>query len=109
MAIVFFVIATSDRTFDRTTVSIPTEESPHETAVVNTRTTHVPQTPPKDEQDEPLFRFHIVQPGETLSRIAEHYYDSAAKWKLIFEANRDVIKDSKNLRPGTKIVIPEDN
>jgi len=38
-------------------------------------------------------RSYTVQKGDTLSQIAEHFYGSASKWRVIYEANRDLIKD----------------
>jgi nucleoid-associated protein YgaU len=52
-------------------------------------------------------KFHIVRKGETLSEISRKYYDSANKWQMILEANRQIIKDVNKLRPGTKLIIPE--
>lgn len=52
-------------------------------------------------------RYHMVLDGETLSGISYQYYGSENKWKKILDANRDVIKDVKNLRLGTRLIIPE--
>ncbi len=52
-------------------------------------------------------KFHIVRKGETLSEISRKYYDSANKWQMILEANRQIIKDVNKLRPGIKLIIPE--
>ena len=52
-------------------------------------------------------KFHIIRQGETLSEISHKYYGSANKWRMILDANRDVVKDANKLRPGTKLIIPE--
>ena len=52
-------------------------------------------------------KFHIVQQGQTLSDIAYDRYGSAAKWRKIYNANRDVLKNPNSVRPGTKLIIPE--
>jgi len=52
-------------------------------------------------------RYHIVLDGETLSGISYQYYGSVNKWQKILDANKDVIKDVKNLKPGTTLLIPE--
>ncbi|HET9325829.1 MAG TPA: LysM peptidoglycan-binding domain-containing protein [Candidatus Eisenbacteria bacterium] len=52
-------------------------------------------------------RSYTVQKGDTLSRIAEQFYGTAAKWRLIYEANRDLIKDPDLIYPGQTFTIPE--
>ena len=52
-------------------------------------------------------RYHIVLDGETLSGISYQYYGSVNKWQKILDANKDVIKDVKNLKLGTTLIIPE--
>jgi len=58
------------------------------------------------EQDEKIKteKFHIVRKSETLSDVAYQYYGSAAKWQKIYNANRDVVKNPNNVRPGTKLI-----
>jgi len=51
-------------------------------------------------------RTHVVAQGETLGKIAQHYYGSSAKWLVILDANRDVLKDEKAVRPGMTLKIP---
>jgi putative glutamine transport system substrate-binding protein len=53
---------------------------------------------------------YVVQPGDTLSRIARKYYGEkwATSWQRIFEANRDVIGDDPaRLRVGMNLQIPK--
>jgi len=52
-------------------------------------------------------RFHIVRKNQTLSAISKEYYGTAGKWEIIFNANRDVIKDANKIKPGTKLIIPD--
>lgn len=50
---------------------------------------------------------YTVKEGDTLSDIAEQYYNSSAKWKVIYEANRRAIGDDPGrLKDGMKLVIP---
>jgi len=56
--------------------------------------------------DESVYAYHTVQKGESLSLIAKHYYKDLMKYKAIFEANRDVIKDVNVIHPGQEIIIP---
>jgi hypothetical protein len=53
-------------------------------------------------------RRHVVAPGEGLYPIARKYYGTAnkAKTDAIYEANRDVMKNENDLRPGMELKIP---
>jgi polar amino acid transport system substrate-binding protein len=53
---------------------------------------------------------YVVQPGDTLSRIARRFYGDArpASWQRIHEANRDLIGDDPGrLRVGMTLQIPQ--
>lgn len=52
-------------------------------------------------------RFHIVQPGDTLTAIAKEYYGSGRAAERIYKANRHLIKNINNIKPGTRLAIPE--
>jgi nucleoid-associated protein YgaU len=52
-------------------------------------------------------RTYTVVKGDSLSKIAKQYYGSANKWRQIYEANRDVIKDPDLIYPGQSLRIPE--
>ncbi len=49
---------------------------------------------------------HTVQKGESLSKIAKHYYGDPMKYKAIFEANTDILKDPNLIYPDQELVIP---
>ena len=51
----------------------------------------------------------MIQPGDTLSRIAAKFLDGSHRAAEIYEANRDVLTDPNQLRVGTEIVIPDLN
>ncbi|CAI8801969.1 peptidoglycan-binding protein LysM [Methylocaldum szegediense] len=51
-------------------------------------------------------QYYVIQPGDTLSKIAQRFYKDANKYSKIFEANREVIKDPDLIFPGQKIRIP---
>jgi nucleoid-associated protein YgaU len=55
----------------------------------------------------PAPRTHAVTKGDTLSRIAKQEYGDANKWKKIFDANRDVLKDPDKIFPGQILKLPE--
>ena len=56
----------------------------------------------------PAGRTHVVQQGEGLFGIAKKYYGagSMARVQAIYEANRDVMKNENDLRPGMELKIP---
>ncbi|HMW39767.1 MAG: LysM peptidoglycan-binding domain-containing protein [Saprospiraceae bacterium] len=49
---------------------------------------------------------HTVAKGESLSLIAKHYFKDPMKYKQIFEANKDTIKNPDLIHPGQEIIIP---
>jgi len=49
---------------------------------------------------------YTVQPGDTLSLIARQAYGDAQLWRIIFEANQDILNDPSRLRPGQVLKIP---
>lgn len=51
---------------------------------------------------------HTVASGDSLSKIAKHYYDDAQKYMKIFNANTDQLKDPNMIHPGQELVIPFD-
>ena len=57
---------------------------------------------------EPEEQTYTIASGDSLSKIAKHFYGDASKWRQIFEANRDVIKDPDLIHPGQTIKIPSE-
>ncbi len=60
------------------------------------------ETPPGD-----ITETYIVQPGDTLSKIARAVYGDARLWPTIFEANRDKLADPSLIRVGMELHIPD--
>ncbi|GAB5564030.1 MAG: hypothetical protein Wins2KO_10930 [Winogradskyella sp.] len=56
--------------------------------------------------DESVYARHTVASGETLGKIAKHYYGDAMKYKAIFEANTDILKNPDLIHPDQELVIP---
>lgn len=51
-------------------------------------------------------QYHEVVKGETLWKIAEHYYGDGSLYATIFEANRDILQDPDKIKVGQKLRIP---
>ena len=51
-------------------------------------------------------RSHLVAQGETLYILAQRFYGNGAKWTVILEANRDILKNENAVRPGMTLKIP---
>jgi LysM repeat protein len=49
--------------------------------------------------DESVYARHTVSSGETLGKIAKHYYGDAMKYKDIFAANSDILKNPDMIHP----------
>ncbi|MFT5916347.1 MAG: LysM repeat protein [Flammeovirgaceae bacterium] len=52
------------------------------------------------------YHMHTVGKGETLGKIAKHYFDDAMKYKEIFAANTDKLKSADVIHPDQELVIP---
>jgi len=61
-------------------------------------------TSPKPVEDT---EYYTVKKGDSLSKIAKSYYGDAMKYPVIFEANREVIKDADLIYPGQVLRIPK--
>lgn len=51
-------------------------------------------------------RTHVIRPGDTLSKLAQQYYNNRARWRDIYTANRGVMKNEGDLRVGMELKIP---
>jgi nucleoid-associated protein YgaU len=51
-------------------------------------------------------RIYVVKSGDSLSKIAKQEYGDANAYMVIFEANRDILKDPNMIHPGQKLKIP---
>lgn len=60
---------------------------------------------PLDDVVIEKYRIHTVVKGDTLSSIAKYYYGSSFKWRLIYDANKDVIKNPNVLRVGMQLKV----
>jgi nucleoid-associated protein YgaU len=58
------------------------------------------------EHVAPEAQFHAVVSGDTLGKIAKHYYGNAMKYPEIFEANKPMLSDPDKIYVGQVLRIP---
>lgn len=49
---------------------------------------------------------HTVKGGDTLGKIAKHYYGDASKYTVVFDANTDQLDDPNKISKGQVLTIP---
>ncbi|PLY04726.1 MAG: hypothetical protein C0624_05370 [Desulfuromonas sp.] len=79
--------------------NVPDDDSPQVTVVVEReRVVRMPKVS------------HVVRPGESLWTIAAQrlVYGDALQWPLIYKANRDQIKDPRQIYPKQELTIPRE-
>ena len=52
-------------------------------------------------------RTYTVVAGDSLSKIAKRVYGDSQKWRVIYEANRNLIKNPDLIHPGQVFTLPE--
>ena len=50
---------------------------------------------------------YVVQPGDTLSALAQRFYGKASLYPRIFEANRDILNNPDLIKVGQTLKIPK--
>ncbi|MEX0288623.1 MAG: LysM peptidoglycan-binding domain-containing protein [Flavobacteriaceae bacterium] len=56
--------------------------------------------------DTSVYHRHVVKSGESLSKIAKHYYGDAMKYPQIFDANTNILSNPDVIHPDQVLVIP---
>ncbi|MCF7688771.1 MAG: LysM peptidoglycan-binding domain-containing protein [Cephaloticoccus sp.] len=54
-------------------------------------------------------KFHIVEQGDSLSKISERYYGTRGHWEEIYRANSKVLHENNFLRIGQILILPDLN
>ncbi len=65
-----------------------------------------PAVPTAPAAPDPSAGTYLVQKGDSLWKIAKRVYGDGAKYTLIYEANRDQIKDPNAIFVGQRLTIP---
>ena len=67
-----------------------------------------PVTPPAADAPKPAeVTTYVVQPGDTLSALAQRFYGKASLYPRIFEANRDILNNPDLIKVGQTLKIPK--
>ena len=61
---------------------------------------------PQPAPPAPEVQKYTVVSGDSLSKIAKHFYGDGNKYMKIFEANRDQLDDPNTIQIGQELVIP---
>ena len=56
--------------------------------------------------DASVYHRHVVKSGESLSKIAKHYYGDPMKYQQIFSANTNILNNPDMIHPDQVLVIP---
>lgn len=81
------------------------EEEPDFSAVESSASSTAPILESTTDQ---TYQTYTVVSGDSLSKIAKHFYGEANHWRRIFEANRDILKDPDLIYPGQNLKIPSE-
>ena len=61
---------------------------------------------PEAAEGSQNYTSYTVAKDDTLQKIAQKFYGTTRKWKIIYDNNADVIKNPDKLYPGTELKIP---
>jgi LysM repeat protein len=52
--------------------------------------------------------YYAVEQGDTLSKIADHFYKDADDWQWLYHENDRTVSDPNLIYPGQKLLVPAD-
>lgn len=91
-------------TSQREQVKDTADRAQNQTRQTSQSTQEQRQALPKVSNDTPPT--YTVQIGDTLSSISRRFYGSEARWRDIYNANRDKLPSPQSLKPGQILKIP---
>lgn len=59
------------------------------------------------EESQNSTQTYTVVSGDSLSKIAKHFYGDSSQWKGIWEANKSAIKNPDLIELGQVLIIPK--
>jgi nucleoid-associated protein YgaU len=74
---------------------------------LNDITLNISVDPALAPAEAPQPKTYTVVAGDSLSKIAKHFYGNVNEYMKIFEANRDVLSDPNVVKIGQELVIPD--
>ena len=66
----------------------------------------VPAVHASDDSSSEASEYYTVKKGDSLSKISKQVYGNAMKYRIIFEANKPMLKDPNKIYPGQVLRIP---
>jgi len=63
--------------------------------------------PKQAEEQTETFQTYKVMKDDTLQKISKKFYGTYKKWKKIYDANKEKIKDPDRIKPGIVLNIPQ--
>ncbi len=60
-----------------------------------------------EEGSKEEYSYYTVKNNDTLQKISHKFYGTTRKWKSIYKANKNVIKNPDRVYPGIKLRIPK--
>ena len=57
-------------------------------------------------ENNDVYAKYVVQKGDTLGKIAKHFYGEPMKYTQIFKANTDILEHPDKIEIGQELVIP---
>jgi LysM repeat protein len=55
---------------------------------------------------EKKYTQYTIQNNDTLQKISYKFYKTTKKWRMLYEENKDVLKDPDRIKPGVTIKVP---
>jgi nucleoid-associated protein YgaU len=93
-----------DNIFDRK--DDPAAESKPDFSNVKSGASSTAPAAPRPTDTVGSAKTYVVVEGDSLSRIAKREYGDASKWRTLYEANKDLIKDPDLIYPGQTLKVP---
>jgi LysM repeat protein len=83
-----------------------TESAPATLDSISTRSVTVASTRNARHAAQVRSSHYTVRSGDTLSKIAEHFYDKAADWGYVYHENAKTVSDPNLIFVGQRLTIP---